>query len=200
MTGSPPGEPERVDGLTCLAGAVYAYLREIDAYRGVCSRCAGTAVVRERAAWLEVTRWYKPTDEALTHLGSALGRLPEHRPTQARREGYRREAGDDSPITLPRHITWEHRPAVVRSSLTGSDARTLQVTLLLHREAGDLPELPLRTLASALLCHEFLLPEVIASPLPPGRAPRSLSVRAYLLRAMPPNLYAGQCIRDAGAA
>ena len=57
-----------------------------------------------------------------------------------------------------------------------------------------MPELPLRTLASVLLCHEFLVPAFVAIPLPTPQEAASLTVSAYLKRTMPPNLYASQCI------
>jgi hypothetical protein len=192
MTPGKDAEPEHSEEFADLADAFCAYLLEIDGYCDVCRRCEETAVVHERLAGLEVARFYEFRDPTLSHLRSALGVLGGNDEiAQSRKHLF-------TPL-LRYSLLWEHRLVLVAASLFPADATLLQVTLFLPHVESDLPELPLRTLAHALLCHEFLVPELIASPRPPPRLPRSLSVFDYLQRAMPEKLYASQCIRAIGA-
>jgi hypothetical protein len=185
-------EQEHSEEFADLADAFCAYLLEIDGYCDVCRRCEETVVVHERSAGIEVTRFYEFRDATLSHLRSALGVLGGNDEIAQSRKKL------SGPL-LRYSLSWEHRPVLVAASFFPADATLLQVTLFLPHVKSDLPELPLRTLAHALLCHEFLLPGPIALPRPPPHMQRSLSAFDYLQRAMPEKLYASQCIRAIGA-
>jgi hypothetical protein len=80
-------------------------------------------------------------------------------------------------------------------------AKTLVVGLVLPRLGSALPELPLRAVAQALQCHEYLVPAAVASAIEAARpsGERGCGVRAYLMRAMPQSMLASQCFRQHSA-
>jgi hypothetical protein len=192
MTPGRDAEPEHSEEFADLADAISAYLLEIDGYCDVCRRCEKAVVVHKRSAGIEVARFFEFRDATLSHLRSALGVLGGNDEIALARKHL------SAPL-LRYSLSWKHRRLLVAASLFQADMALLQVTLFLPHLVSDLPELPLRTLAHALLCHEFLLPEPIAFPRPPPRLPQALSVFDYLQRAMPEKLYASQCIRAIGA-
>lgn len=204
LIGSDGARSEHGDALADLAGAFLGYFLEIDGYRNVCLRCEETATVREHPSGVEVLRFYTRRDESISHLLSAAGRLT-HVPSRNRRQtgdgsGELSRSGvqNPSPSLLRRDIVWENRPARVDVT-AGLDSTRLRVSLLFPRLEGDLPELPLRTLAHALLCHEFLMPAAVMPPLPVEAGDGCLTVLGYLKRTMPRNLSASQWIFHPGA-
>src|SRR5439155_1008168 len=88
---------------------------------------------------------------------------------------------------------WEGHQLLVRARTQHpSRVLTLEVCVLPHN--GGLPELPLRVLATALRCHEFLLSDGVAQPLPVPHDLLRSGIREYLTRVTPHNLSARQCI------
>lgn len=201
MSTSMEGEENSADGLTGLADAILSYLREIQDCWTVCQRHEGTAVLRERHEGLEITRFFECRDQTLTHVESAIRLLAvdpridgDDVPDLGCYGTKQQDRGSPSSSGMRAAIVWEARTGIVDACRSLSHASLLQVTLLLLPQGIDLPELPLRTVADALRCHEFLVPEVIGVPVPPPVSFRSLTVREYLQRAMPSNLHASQCI------
>lgn len=195
-----PAGTADTDGLSCLTEGVHAYLQEIDDYRAVCRRHEGTAVVRQRRSQLQVARFFKNTSETATHLQSALRQLAALQGDHGRRDGgkdarrWRRHSTQEKAWRC--QIVWAGRLLSLDAYRSGETA-ILQVNLHVPCvPRGDLPELPLRLLAEALRCHEFLLPDVVTAPLPvpPRQAAAFVGLREYLLRVTPPNLLASQCI------
>ena len=201
-----PGEPGDANGLACLTEGIQAYLQEIGGYRAVCRRHEGTTTVDMHEGELRVARCFENSGETVAHLTSAVRLLPglpgsaaggrsgndgtvRHGGSAARKAGRH-----DPPCIVRRDIVWEGRRLLVHACLRPSSG-VLRVDLCVFRWESDLPELPLRTVATALRCHEFLVPDGVALPLPvPAEEGQGLGVRDYLTRAMPPNLLAGQCI------
>lgn len=185
------GGPE--DVAPCFTEAVYAYLQEVDDLRAVCRRHEGTAGVLEQEGILQLTRFFAPNSQITTYLESTLRQLPAWE-TDALWPDAERRACQSS--TFSRHtIVWEGCPLVVKVFFPTA-APFLQVDLLVPPWDGDLPRLPLRTLADALRCHEFLVPQAIAEAVPPptDRQTRFLGIREHLERATPLNFCAAKCI------
>lgn len=180
--------------LAYLTEGIYGYLQEVDGYRAVCRRHEGTAMAHAHDGELEVTRFFESGSNAAAHLQSALRQLPHWEESPCRRSGGRGRY--QHPLRLvPCGIVWEERRLLVRARHLRSPP-LVQVDLVVPSRESDFPELPLKRLADALRCHEFLIPGVIAHSLPPpsGHGTQLLGIREYLSRAMPPNLYASQCI------
>lgn len=198
-------KPEPGDGMPDLAEAILGYLLEIDGYRDTCLRCEGTAVVRAGSPGLEVIRYFARHDDTVSQLRSTIGRLSvrpsrNHHPfPMSLGTVSKSQAHDDSGPLLRESIVWENRAALVHVTAADADAMRLQVSLLFPSVEGDLPKMPLRMLADALLCHEFLIPATVATPLPAKPDATSQAVCDYLKRTMPRNLYASQGISNLGA-
>jgi hypothetical protein len=206
-TAAAKGDLGHVESFTCLVEGVSAYLQEVDGYRDICRRHEGRAAVVEKDGELRVARFFKNQSETVAYLRSAVQQLPSaqgpHRhldgqggtsKSQRLRSG-RGTNREPLPCLVCRAISWEDRTLLVHASQQTADA-PVEVDLRVLATERALPELPLRTLAGVLRCHEFLIPEVIATPLPilAGQDPAFVGIREYLARAMPPKLYASQCI------
>lgn len=197
-----PVEPGHSDGLSSVVEGIYAYLLEIDAYRAVCRRHEGTATVDEQEGSLRVTRRFQNRGETTAHLTAAVRLLALRQRCRGRRGNGRgrrgcsvaRDNNLDICSLVRRNIIWEGRP--LRIGVREQGSRTvLHVDLCVYPPASDQSELPLRAVATALRCHEFLVPDTVALPLPgPGEGQERGSIREYLARAMPANLYASKWI------
>jgi hypothetical protein len=198
------------DGLGRLTMALAGYIEEVNDYRDTCLRHEEATVVTSARKTLSLLRLFPLTDAAREHVRNAAERLPGWERSlfwaaekKACMDLRRRtsilvasEAGD---VVVTRGISWAGRPVLVSATST-RDGRFLQVNLLIPEITEDLVELPLRRVAHGLGCHEYLLPESIARPVPRSKhRPDSLPLRAYLTRAMPPSLYASQCLWPGGA-
>ncbi len=197
--------PHDNDGLFLLAEGLSGYLAEIIACRAVCRRHEETATVRRTAEVLHVQRRFDPARAPAAHLAARIGALPDWEgtlfwPTEgdrwerllSRAAARGKEDPNSRPVAL-RGIAWEGRPVLVSIRSRGARAPTDVVTALPALPL-DLPEPPLRLVASALRCHEHLLPTSLAPPLPLGMHGAGWShLRAYHERATPQNRYASQC-------
>jgi hypothetical protein len=198
------------DGLSTLVQGMYAYLTELDTYRSICLRHELTASIRVEGDALCVSRTFTLHFATVTCLKNCSNRCPgweftpywglqrsewdvlkKHIDAQMRENSKVRAMG-----TLG--IAWDHRPMLINPFILSADAK-LVVELILPRLASPLPELPLRAVAQALRCHEYLVPAAIATPLPMPTSDREWGIRAYLQRAMPQDLIASQCFRHNSA-
>jgi hypothetical protein len=203
------GAPADADGLSALAAALAAYLAELDGYRAVCLRRGRSASIWDGGDGLRVRQEFGAADAVAETLRAAVLRLPGWDETAWWPAGRERWAGlmrrtkaeaasaGGRRVAL-RGVAWDGRPALVSAGVPPG-AAWLCVELVLPPLPADLPELPLRRVARALGCHEFLVPPSVA--LPPQASPGggALTVREYLKRAMPNNLAVSQCIFGGGA-
>ena len=192
-----PAEPRQPDGLTGLAEGLYAYLQEVTADRDLCRRHEATIAVQQLDGELRLARCFENSSRTVSHLAGAIRLLPRWRTPRGRKggEGERPPGTHDVPCLLRSDIDWECRRHLVQAQIHPlSEALSVKVSVFPWE--CELQQLPLRTIATALRCHEFLVPEGTALPLPvPGGDGRATEgIRAYLARTMPPNAYASQCI------
>lgn len=199
------------DGLFLLAEGLSGYLAEIAACRAVCLRHESTATVWLTTGVLHVQRLFDPAPATAARLAARVEEFPGWEgtlfwPSEGERwERFRVRAaarGKEDPNARPaalRGIAWEGRPVLVNIRSRGSGAPIVVETAMPSLPL-DLPELPLRLVASGLRCHEDLLPGYLAAPLPLAKHGEGRShLRDYLERATPQNRYASQCFSQRSA-
>jgi len=177
-----------------IVQGLFGYLQELDGYRVVCLRSAETAAVSPQQGGIQVIRHFDGTPSLIAHLEAVVPLLPP-RSRRARVEAARPEIPlrpDLRPVIAHAGV-WEARDVVVEVQVSsGPAAKQVEVGLFLSEI--DVPELPLRMLATALRCHEFLVPHDIAPALqlPSEEVEGIQTIHQYLERAMPRNLAASQ--------
>lgn len=203
-------EPADSDGIELLADALWSYLAEVESYSTICRRHQGTAGVKDTGAGVRVSQYVPAKERIITSLRSSVGMLPGwektpfwssegkrwkrlHQGLEAKLQG---QAG--LRIIGVRGIGWEEHPLLVSACVSVSDA-LLRVDLWQLPVPTDLPELPLRTVARILRCHEHILPASVAFAVPFPPDSEALAVEEYLRRATPQNLCASQCFWLSGA-
>ena len=206
------GKPENeADALDLLTEAIVSYCEEIDECRRICLQHERTTVVYATPCALHLVQLFPWKEKTLAHLRLSVERLPQWDTspfwkseksswtTLLRNIGKRAIPGARHPL-LARGIAWEGRPVLVCASSVQGES-LLRLELLLPPILADVPELPLRVVASGLFCLESLLPERVAAAVPAAAVPqgRSLPLLEYLRRTMPQNLYASQCFSLGGA-
>lgn len=197
MLSPEPAPGNQPDWAALLAEALRNYLREVDDWRRVCTRHEQSAIVRESETGLEITRRFADREVNGRLLLAALARLPTEKrlaPKSLPFGGARgRLSSADESDDARRSFRWQGRTVAVRSGPDPADGALLRVTLFVPPPVSDLPVLPLRVIAEALRCHEYLVPTGDAAlAIPPQFS--GLTISAYLERAMPSNLYASQSI------
>ena len=192
--------------LYSLSGALLSYLQEVQEQHALVERHEGYVAIHTASKQLEVYRMFERNAETAQALRTAAERLPSWDQTPFwKQENNRWEKlaheiearmarhSKQHPI-LTRGIAWNNRPVLIHAYKFEPDPR-MKVELILPTIPSLLPELPLRTLAQALQCHEYLIPSYIAKPVPPyeGHDTNFDTLSQYLSRTMPQGLYASQC-------
>ncbi len=202
--------PIESDGITAGADALLCYLKELDTYWKVCEAHRITAIATVTDAGLQVSRHVRFSAGALACLRASIERLPGWEKTPfwlAAGKHWKRltqglktklERADRRQLIALRGVEWEERALLVNAFLEMQED-TLQVDVLQPSVPLDLPDLPLRAIASILRCHEHVLPVSVtpALPFPPSRD--AVSLEAYLRRATPQDLCVSQCFWLPGA-
>jgi hypothetical protein len=183
--------------------AVSSYLEEVSGYVEICGRHEKTTAIHARGRSLQIYRQF-PRDEATAaSIRSMAASLPAWADSPFYRSGgavwVKTEREVSARMTrhgrlLPivtRGVVWDGMPLLVHAYKFEPDP-FLKVELLPQAILRDLPDLPLRIVAKALSCHEYLVPAHVASPLPPyrGHEARFDTIAEYLREAMPEGLYA----------
>jgi hypothetical protein len=183
--------------------AIDAYLRYIIELHAVCVRNESIAAVTDSFG-TTVSRYFRAADVPAAQLRASVSGLPSlnespywdggEPPIPGVATGREAQATHAVPI-VGRGACWDGRPVYVRADSGPGD--TVCLTVQVPPIAALAPELPLRTLAVALRCHEHLVPPssakaVLLSELSLARVRSPLE---HLKRAMSSKLYASQCIR-----
>ncbi len=92
-------------------------------------------------------------------------------------------------------IVWEGIPLIVHAYKFEPDP-VMKVELVLPEIPEPLHELPLKMIATMLRCLDHIVPEFIATPLPPyvRHEAKFMTIKEYLLHTMPAGLYATSCL------
>lgn len=191
------------DGLELLSQALHGYHQEIDAQRSLCDKHTPTAAIHTKGKELQLYRLFERDEATAEHLRRVTDALPSWEETlDWNREGKNWEKLErDITGRMTKHeellpivtkgVSWEGRPILIHAYKFEADP-TMKVELVLPHVELENPELPLRTIASALRCHEHLVPEGLAQARPPYERHEAefISIPQYLSHTMPPELYA----------
>lgn len=193
-------------GLDALTAALSAYLDELNDCHAICLRHEAFVTVQETVHGVWVGRTFSWHETLVESLRSNVERLPgwEETPFWPTEGGcwtglLRRLRTAAPGATGTRHLLlrglgWRGR-ALLAHAQSFREATQIRVELLLPPLPVVFADLPLRTVSLALRCHEFLVPQSVATPLrpPPGAGEAVFTLSEYLTRAMPENLFASQC-------
>ena len=205
-TGTDVPASSHIDGTEALAEGLYIFLKEVQGYRATCLKHEGTAAIHDAGKELQVYRMFKRDDAVARQLFRASEALPSwgeslywssdgdrweklQRDIMARMKKHKKQ----HPI-ITRGVSWEGLPVLIHAYKYEPDP-FMKVELVMPAVTSVLPPLPLKTIADALRCHEFLIPDYMTVALPPyqGHATDFLTIREYLSSAMSPNLYNLYC-------
>lgn len=191
------------DGLDLIAQSLHAYLQDVHRNRAICRRHENTATVRQDNSILRVTKRFADRPETVRFLLRSAGKLPnweQFRWPSTSMSVLQRLAskagvaalGGGSPVYV-RGLFCDERPVLLHVYRPPTPELCVEVSLPVL--SGDVQELSLTALAKALLCHEYLIPDSVATPLPVDAETMSrFGVQVYLQRTMLKNLYASKCI------
>ncbi len=197
---------QSIDGLHSLAGAILSYLQEVQEQRAIVERHEGSAAIHTAGKELQVYRMFDRSADTAQALRRATESLsPWDQTPYWKQEGNKWEKitrdiearmakhSEQHPI-LTRGVAWHSRPMLIHAYKFETDPK-MKVELILPTIPSPLPQLPLRSLAEALQCHEYLIPSYCAKALPPyeGHDANFLTLSEYLSQNMPKELYACQC-------
>ena len=189
-------------GIALLAEAMSEYMKEVESMYALCKANNHKAAIHERGKEFQLYRLYENSEKNREITGKML------RNATSKAEGW-----EDSPYWaqdgkqwaliekqvknktlkherlnpfLTRGISWEGIPVLVHAYKFEPDP-VMKVELILPEYTSELPQSPLRRIASALRCHEHLVPHYIAEPLPPytRHETRFSTIAEYLSRHMP---------------
>lgn len=199
-----------LNGTDLLANALYSYLSEVQGHYDTCAEHVTTAAVHDVGKTLQVFRMFKSDEMTINCLRKNCMSLPEweqscfwlsdnkdwskvERGVVTRMKIERRNKGL-LPI-LTRGIEFEGMPLLIHAYKFEADP-AMKIELL-PMQCSQVENPPLFTVAHALRCHEFLVPDYMAEPLPFGQYhdAKILTLWEYLHRTMPPNLYANRCLQ-----
>jgi hypothetical protein len=188
-------------GLGTVAEALVSYLLELDEYRAICLGHEASAVVEQREAALRVEEVFDMAGKPHRLLTTAR-QLPgwdispfwgsEREAWRAMEQDENTRGGERRRGGIIRGVVFRDRPMLLHAR---EDGGLLRLSALVPPLPLPLPDLPLRTLATALSCLDRLAPseERVLSP-PRLHGNRGISPSAFLRRTMPKNLVACQCI------
>jgi hypothetical protein len=199
-------EAAETDGIDELIRIWGAYIGELNTYRAVCLRHEGTAAVRGSRSTLRLRESFRSTEHILVRLRSRIDRMGGweqslYWPTEERkwkvlhRNAVSSQRGRPGRFAVARGVEWEGRAVLIG---TRTEGEAMVVELSVPAVPSPLPELPVRIVADALCCLEYLIPDTPAIPLPARRGDGS-TVVDYLQRVTPENLFASKLFFAAGA-
>jgi hypothetical protein len=195
------------DALNSFAHAAHLYLSETEEYRAQCMKHAKTAAIHTRGNELQVYRMFKRDEATARHMHEAAKSLPswEESPHwKSQKDEWKRIAtnvtkrmerhSEQHPI-ITKGIVINGVPMLIHAYKFEPDP-TMKLELVLPEYPGSDAEMPLKRIATALEGHERLVPQFIASAIPPysHHEARFLTLGEYLTDKMPSSLYATQCI------
>lgn len=196
------------DGITLLAGAFSMYFEELEGYRARCIAHEKSAAIHQRGTELQVYRLFERNESAAQFLRDSTSALPGWQESSFWRSygqkwkqvesGVRTRMAKHKRLTeiATRGVLWEGDPILVHAYKFDADP-VMKVELVIPKSNPAMEDLPLRTIASVLECHEYLVPLSVAAALPPYQRHETkfLTVSEYLSQKMPTELYATQCLQ-----
>lgn len=193
------------DGVELFADAISVHFEEIEEARAICKRHEATAAIHDRGQALQIYRMYKRDDEAATCLRTSTDILPTweksalfctNGKTWKKSEAELNNRMKKNPKLLrilTQGVLFEDMPILIHAYKFDDDTH-MKIELIPQPVMHS--QLPINLVASVLRCHEFLVPEHVAKPLPPysHHEARFSTIWEYLERTMPADLYTTECL------
>ena len=193
-------------GIRNIGDVLLLYLKEINYQHALCHKHEKTTAIHTRGNELQVYRMYQSSAKLAEHLHKAVAKLSGWEESaywemnkqaweKLRKEVENRVEQHSSQFHVScRGVVWDGTPLLVHAYKFDADGY-LKIELVIPEFKRHLLVLPVRTIAEAIECHEYLVPEFIAKPKPPyaGHEAAFESLTDYLSRTMPPELYATRC-------
>jgi hypothetical protein len=197
------------ESLSLFAEALDGYHQELADQVAICKKHSQTAAIHDKGKELQLYRLFHRDAAVAEHLRNAAETLPSWQEAlDWSNEGQKWEKiKQDVTGRMTKHnellplvtkgIAWEGRPVLIHAYKFEADPM-VKVELVLPHVERELPTLPLRTIASALRCHEYLVPSELAEARPPYERHEAefLSIPQYLSQTMPSSLYATQVTQE----
>ena len=182
--------------------ALYSFMSEIHEKRNQCLKHNKTTAVHTKGESLQVYRLYKNDADAITYMRTTVASLPSWNKAhfwEGKGNGWEKVKRDIT-ARMRRHkklrpilthgISWNGSPILVHAYKFEPDPIIKMELVMLGDSASD-PDLSLNTILDALDCHEALIPEYVAKPLPPYERHETefSTLFEYLSQTMPPDMY-----------
>ena len=191
------------NGVVMLGEAFYEYLQEIEAARQICCQHQSTAAIHERGTELQIYSIFKREERTAAELRSNTDFLPDWKQSPYYRADGRRWGHLQSRIEkqmakhtklhpiITRGVNWEGYPMLIHAYKFEPDP-VMKIELVLPTYQSEAPPLPIKTVAAALECLDFLVPSYVTTPLPPydHHETKFSTIFEYLRRVMPKDTYA----------
>lgn len=191
--------------------ALYVYLEELELQRNTCNKYINTAAIHAKGEVLQIYRQFRRCPKTAKHLRKAADSLSawEKSPLwEYEKESWiklkkqvdeRVKRHSKQHEILSKGILWQERPILIHAYKFEPDS-AMKIELVVPDISHYVDELPSAVVADVLQCHECLVPECVAE----ARAvyerheAEFLTIKEYLLEAMPKGLYASRAFFDSG--
>lgn len=197
------------ESLCLFAEALDGYRQELVEQASFCKKHEQTAAIHDKGKELQLYRLFHRDAAVAEYLRKTTETLPTWKEAlDWSSEGQKWEKLERDVIArMTKHgkllpivtkgVTWEGCPVLVHAYKFEADP-VMKVELVLPHVERELPTLPVRTIASALRCHEYLVPSELAEARPPYERHEAdfLSIQQYLSQTMPPSLYATEVTQE----
>ena len=195
------------DNSTAVAKALNIYLREIEVQRLLCEKHLLSAAIHRRGKELQVYRQFDRNEDATASIRRFGEMLPSWDtladwerikgvPLKVEREVIARmgKHSKQHPF-FTRGVAWERRPVLIHGYKFEPDP-VMKLELILPSVERHIDEFSLHVIGSALRCHEYLVPDFVATAKAPydRHETKFLTLTEYLTQTMPKGLYATEAI------
>ena len=191
-----------VGALETYAKVAYAFARDLHEKFDLCAKHNGTTAIHTKGKTLQVFRMFDRDDRTAKHLRDAAASLPSWEETpvwdwegsamqkiQSQVDARTRKHPKLLPV-ISRGVAWGNTPVIIHGYKYEEDPMMKLELLLPSREASQ-PEFALKTISAALECHEYLIPDCVATPRPPYSRHEAEfeTLTQHLVRTLPEDLY-----------
>lgn len=182
--------------------ALYSFVAEFGAQRELCVANREKTAIHAKGKDLQVYRMYSTDAEAISYLRGAAESLPpwdeamlfdwegDKWDVAKKQIDIRVQKHKKLQEVTSRGVCWKGNAVCIHAYKFEPDPM-FKVELVMPSSQAKRPELALRTLADSLECHDFLLPEEVATAASPYARHEAafMTIDEYLSRNLPPDMY-----------
>ena len=193
--------------LVSAAKALNLYVREVEDQRALCSKHLATAAVHNKGKELQIYRQFDRREETAASIRRFGDMLPDWETAleweaekgyllKLRREIERRmEKHSKQHAVYTRGVAWEHRPLLIHAYKFEPDV-AMKLEIIAPNVKRYVEELPLHVVSSVLRCHDYLIPDYVATanPFYERHEADFLTLTEYLAERMPKGLLATEAL------